>query len=105
MISDIASDGLIERSRQRPVGKSADEPPELCEFFFIYATRHPHNHNKQSTVLHLISRFWIILKTAIGNVARRTRALKMREKIAKYSAAVAHRYGEERFCDFVAQIR
>ena len=45
------------------------------------------------------------LETAIGTVARRTRALKMRDKIAKYSAAVAHRYGEDRFCDFVAQIR
>jgi len=46
-----------------------------------------------------------ILKTAIEPVARRTRALKMREKIEKYSAAVAHRYGEERFFDFVVQIR
>jgi hypothetical protein len=45
------------------------------------------------------------LKTAIGTIARRTRALKMHDKIAKYSATVAHRYGEERFFDFVVQIR
>ena len=34
-----------------------------------------------------------------------TKVLKMDEKIAKYSAAVAMRYGEDRFCDFLAQIR
>jgi len=44
------------------------------------------------------------LKTAVGTVARMTKVLKMGEKIAKYSAAVAHRYGEDRFCDFLAQI-
>jgi hypothetical protein len=46
----------------------------------------------------------IILKTAIGTVARRTMTLKMRDKIAKSFLTVAHRYGEERFCDFVVQI-
>ena len=34
-----------------------------------------------------------------------TKALKMGEKIVKYSAAVAIRYGEDRFYDFLAQIR
>jgi hypothetical protein len=34
-----------------------------------------------------------------------TKVLKMGEKIAKYSATVAMRYGEDRFCDFLAQIR
>lgn len=34
-----------------------------------------------------------------------TKVLKMGGKIAKYSAAVAYRYGEDRFRDFSAQIR
>lgn len=45
------------------------------------------------------------LKTSVGTVARMTKVLKMGEKIAKYSAAVAYRYGEDRFRDFFAQIR
>ena len=47
----------------------------------------------------------MILKTSDGAVARMTKVLEMGDKIAKYSAAVAIRYGEDRFCDFVAQIR
>ena len=47
----------------------------------------------------------MILKTSVGAVARMTHVLKMGEKNAKYSAAVAIRYGEDRFCDFSAQIR
>ena len=47
----------------------------------------------------------MILKTSVGAVARMTQALKMDEQIAKYSAAVAIRYGEDRFCDLFAQIR
>ena len=47
----------------------------------------------------------IILKISVGAVARMIQVLKMGEKIAKYSVAVACRYGEDRFCDFFAQIR
>ena len=45
------------------------------------------------------------LKTSDGTVARMTKVLKMGEQIAKYSAAIAIRYGEDRFRDFFAQIR
>ncbi|MDX1253025.1 MAG: hypothetical protein IDH49_12390 [Gammaproteobacteria bacterium] len=38
-------------------------------------------------------------------VARAGKTLKMGEKMTKYSAAVARRYGEDRFCHFLAQIQ